>query len=185
MVQENPLHACVVVADESLHEEPLALDVEAQEALMVRVPGETVGAEVDEAGALHASSVQGAHVEQEVGVATGPVRQVWKEMTSVVQRQIADDEHAPRVRFGDDVRGLLDGLDECPSSIASLVLPEASEARAVVRQRRSAREGAAVREPDRSEIPWHQRGRCSRARAYKYCERRYEGEARLHGRRGR
>jgi hypothetical protein len=73
VVQEDPLHARIVVRDERLHEEPFALDVEAKEAFVGRVPREAVRAEVDEARARDPRAPLRADVEEEVGVAAVPV----------------------------------------------------------------------------------------------------------------
>ena len=76
LAHEQPLHARLGVLDERLHEQPLALDVEAEEALVALVPCEAVGADVDEAARRDRRALERRHVEEEVGVAAGAVRRV-------------------------------------------------------------------------------------------------------------
>jgi hypothetical protein len=71
-----------------------------------------------------------------------------EQVTAVIDREIADDEHAPRVGLRDDVGRPLDGADERARAVSPFVLPEPREPRPGVRERRAARQRAAVREPD-------------------------------------
>jgi hypothetical protein len=148
--REQPLHARLRIFDQRLDEEPLPLDVEAEKALSLLVPGEAVRAHVDEPGALHGSAVQGHEIKEEVRVAPGAVGDVRKELAARPHRQVADSQHRARPLTG-DLRGrALDRFDEPDNAIMAVVLAQPLEALALAGELDGVGQHAAMGYPDRA-----------------------------------
>ena len=179
---EGPLDARVGILDEGLHEEPRPLDVEAEEPLALLVPGESIVADADEAGALDGGAIERGQVEQEVGVAPGAMREVRQELATVARREIADPEDRAGPLARDDGRGPLDRLHEAREPVVAIVLSQPPVAFAFGGQLGGRRQDTAMRHPDGSpELRGEGRGRARAAAREEQRRGEPEQGSRAHG----
>ena len=157
MVEEYPLHARVVVLHERLHEQPLALDIEAKEAMRDGVPREPVRPEVDEPRGRDHGAAQVSDVEEEIRVAPGAMREMRQEASAVAHGEIAHDEHAPGARSRDGDRRALYRCDEVRCAEVAVIVSETGEPEAGRRQRGCIRERATVGKADGAVLSGNER----------------------------
>ena len=128
VAHEDPLDACVGILEQGLGEEPLALDVEPEPAGVRLVARQAIGAEVDEAGALHRDAVEGGDVKEQVRVDARAMREVRRQgPPSGPDRQVADAQGAARALARDGGGRALDRLGEPGQRPVTVVLPEPAE----------------------------------------------------------
>ena len=153
VIREHPLHARLGVLEERLDEEPLALDVEADEALAGRVPGEPVGSVVDEVRGLDGRALERRRVEDEVRGVSRAMREVGQEPAAVSLREVADDERSTRPLLRHDGGGALDGGREARRREVSVVMTKEMVTRALLGHLDRVRQTPAVRQPYRALVP--------------------------------
>ncbi len=186
LAHEDPLHARGVVLDERLHEQPLALDVEPEELLLLLVEREAVGGDGEEARALDRRAGRRREIEEEIDVAPRAMRRVPRDAPAAGRREIADHERRAGALGVDARSGALERLDEARYGVVPPVFAQPVEAGPLPRQLGARREDAAVRHPDRPREMRGERRRRTRAaeRDQRKRSRRDEEDA-AHDRRSR
>jgi hypothetical protein len=120
-IREDPLNAGVGIFDQGFHENPRALDVEAKEPMTFVIERQSVGTDVNESGAFDGRSLEGRHVEEEIGIAAASVREMWKKDAAVFHREITDRQHGSRSLLLDLPSRPFDRLYETRDPVMAIV----------------------------------------------------------------
>ena len=129
------------------------------------VPGEAVGVEAHEAGALHGGAAERRDEEEEVGVVPGSMGHVLGEMPAMAYGEIPDDERRASPLSHHGLRGALEGRDETRRRPVSIVSAKPPDPQRVARELGPVGEHATVRHSDRAVNPGRERRRGARASA--------------------